>query len=180
MINRRLSVSTRSAIACGEKLWPFLQKLPGLPKIKTIAAFVSARGEIPVESLLKSVLASGRTLVLPRVVHSENRMDFHQMDRLSDLVPGSFGILEPRADMPVVQETAIQLVLIPGVAFDPRGGRVGFGKGFYDLALPRLNPEAVRVGVAYSFQVVENLPQIEKDQKMQWILTEEGLWPCRE
>lgn len=179
MINKRMSVSESRAMAASQKLWPALQNLPGLESVRTISGFVAARGEIPMESLLKSLLDSGRHLALPRVDREQNLMRFHRVQGLGDLTPGAFGILEPKVEAPLLREEEIDLVLVPGVAFDRRGGRVGFGKGFYDLALPNFRNETLRVGVAYAFQLVDQVPQVEKDQKVHWLLTDEGLIDCR-
>jgi 5-formyltetrahydrofolate cyclo-ligase len=178
MINKRMSVSERSAMAAAHKLWPLLQGLPGFEAHKVVSGFVAARGEIPMEPVLKALLDSGRKLALPRVSREENLMRFHHVRGLGDLTPGAFGILEPKADAPVIPEEEIDLVLVPGVAFDRRGGRVGFGKGFYDLALPHFRSQTPRVGVCYSFQLVSATPQVEKDQRVHWILTDEGLINC--
>jgi 5-formyltetrahydrofolate cyclo-ligase len=178
MINKRMSVSESRALAAAQKLYPALQELPGLDGMRTVSGFVAARGEIPMEPLLKALLASGRRLALPRVCRDENLMRFHAVHCLGDLTPGAFGILEPKPSSPVLPEKEIDLVLVPGVAFDRKGGRVGFGKGFYDLSLPHFRPETPRVGVCYTFQLVENAPQVEKDQKVDFLLTDEGLIDC--
>ena len=178
MINKRMSVSDTRAMLSAQKLWPALQEIPNFASFQVVSGFVAARGEIPMEPTLKALLASGRKLVLPRICREEHLMRFHHVQCLRDLTPGSFGILEPKSDAPLVPEEAIDLVLVPGVAFDRKGGRVGFGKGFYDLALPNMKPEALRVGVCYSFQLVEATPQVEKDQRVHWILTDEGLIDC--
>jgi 5-formyltetrahydrofolate cyclo-ligase len=178
MINKRMSVSETRAMVAALKLWPALQEIPNFSSYRVVSGFVAARGEIPMESVLKGLLASGRKLVLPRVCREEHLMHFHHVRCLGELVPGAFGILEPKADHPLVPEEEIDLVLVPGVAFDRKGGRVGFGKGFYDLALPNMRPQTLRVGVCYSFQLVESAPQVEKDQRVHWLLTDEGLIDC--
>jgi 5-formyltetrahydrofolate cyclo-ligase len=178
MINKRMGVSERCAMAAAQKLWPALQGLPGFESHKVVSAFVAARGEIPMEPVLTALLKSDRKLALPRVSREENLMRFHHVRGLGDLTPGAFGILEPRADAPVIPEEEIDLVLVPGVAFDRHGGRVGFGKGFYDLALPHFRPQTPRVGVCYAFQLVSDTPQVEKDQRVHWLLTDEGLLNC--
>jgi 5-formyltetrahydrofolate cyclo-ligase len=178
MINKRMSVSETRAMAAAEKLWPSLQSLPDFENHQVVSAFVAARGEIPMEPVLKALLQTGHKLALPRVCREENLMRFHHVRCLGDLTPGAFGILEPKVDAPLIPEEEIDLVLVPGVAFDRKGGRVGFGKGFYDLVLPNFRPQTPRVGVCYSFQLVEETPQVEKDQRVHWILTDEGLINC--
>jgi len=77
--------------------------------------------------------------------------------------------LEPAADLPVVDSAALNVVLVPGVAFDRRGGRLGFGGGYYDRLLP--TTPALRVGVTYDECLADALPCDEHDQRMDWIVT---------
>ncbi len=178
MINRRLAVSPSKAEEAAKGLWPSLQKFPNLAAVKTVAGFIGARGEIPTEPLLRSLLESGRSLVLPRTQRDPQSMVFCEVPTLAALTPGAFGIPEPPATAPIVSEKEIDLVLVPGTAFDPMGGRVGFGKGFYDQSIPLFRPGVQRIGIGYAFQVVDEVPQVTKDQKVHWILTDEGLWMC--
>jgi 5-formyltetrahydrofolate cyclo-ligase len=179
MINRRLAVPPAAALEAGRKLWPNLASLPGFEGMRTVAAFVSARGEIPTDPLLNAILDSGRSLVLPRTLREEDALGFHRVERLGDLIPGTFGILEPPEALPATKAGHIDLVLVPGTAFDRTGGRIGFGKGFYDRFLPSLRPEVPRIGVGYGFQVLDQVPQKGQDQRVGWLLTDEGLSPCK-
>jgi 5-formyltetrahydrofolate cyclo-ligase len=82
-----------------------------------------------------------------------------------------FGVMEPRGE--AVAPSSVRAVLIPGVAFDRRGTRLGFGKGFYDRFLSKISPSVPRIGVAYSFQVSsEELPRDEWDESVDWIVSD--------
>lgn len=93
------------------------------------------------------------------------------------LVRHPYGMLEPAAELPVIDPAVIDIVLVPGVAFDRRGGRLGFGGGFYDRFLP--TTPALRVGVTFDACLVDELPCTGADQRMDWIVTPGGLIEVR-
>jgi 5-formyltetrahydrofolate cyclo-ligase len=88
--------------------------------------------------------------------------------------PSSFGALEPAAGEPVGPEE-IDVVVVPGLAFDRRGHRVGYGGGFYDRFLGRLRPDALTVGICFSVQVVDEVPHGRGDRPVDLVVTEQGL-----
>jgi 5-formyltetrahydrofolate cyclo-ligase len=100
-------------------------------------------------------------------------MSIHRYDP-DRLVRHRFGMLEPDPDLPEIGPGEIDIVLVPGVAFDWRGGRMGFGGGYYDRFLP--TTPALRVGVTYDSCLVDTLPCAEHDQPMDWIVTPDGLF----
>lgn len=105
------------------------------------------------------------TFFLPRVI-SPAEMSFHQVRDLSELRRGAFGIREPRSG---AEPTKLDFILCPGLAFTKTGGRLGQGGGFYDRFLPR-HPEALKLGVAFSCQIVKTLELAPHDIAMDQIL----------
>jgi 5-formyltetrahydrofolate cyclo-ligase len=138
---------------------------PNHPSILTYLAF---RNE-PDLSLLFDLLPEVHWAA-PRI--EGRRLVLHPYDP-HRLARHRFGMLEPAADLPVIDPTEVDVVLVPGVAFDRRGVRLGFGGGYYDRFLP--TTPAVRVGVAFDECLVDELPRAEHDQKMGWIATPAGL-----
>jgi 5-formyltetrahydrofolate cyclo-ligase len=90
---------------------------------------------------------------------------------LDDLKESSFGVLEPESTLNAVNPKDIDLVLVPGLAFDKRGGRLGYGAGYYDSFLKEVKAEASKVAVAYSYQIIEKVPLEEHDVLIENILT---------
>jgi len=111
--------------------------------------------------------------VLPRI--EGHRLVIHPYDP-AHLARHPFGMLEPAATLPVVDPTTLDLVLVPGVAFDRHGGRLGFGGGFYDRFLP--TTPALRVGVTYDLCLVDALPCTENDARMDWVVTPTRFLRC--
>jgi 5-formyltetrahydrofolate cyclo-ligase len=91
---------------------------------------------------------------------------------------GRFGILEPCGPLCVIHPEEIGCIIVPGIAFDTRGGRVGFGKGYYDRFLKQLPATTYRCGLAFGMQIVPCVPQAPHDICMHGIVTEQGYIPC--
>jgi 5-formyltetrahydrofolate cyclo-ligase len=118
--------------------------------------------------ILEAGLKLGKSLSLPRV--EGHRITFREFASEKQLISGSFGIPEPPPDC---KESRPDLVIVPGVAFDRRGYRLGYGRAFYDRYLSE-NP-TFSVGAAYSLQVVERIPRRRHDRRVDALATEIGL-----
>lgn len=142
-----------------------------------LMAYSSFRSEWPSREFNAQVLAAGCTLYLPRVDRQAKRLAIHRVDDLDRLRPGIWQIPEPDpATCPVVTDLSVlDLILVPGVAFDARGGRLGYGGGFYDKLLVDAT-RAFRLVGAYGFQVVAAVPMEAHDQRVDRIVTEAGVW----
>jgi 5-formyltetrahydrofolate cyclo-ligase len=140
---------------------------------KTVGLYSPMAGELDPASLKSAHLFSEAFFAYPRIKSLADRtMDFVIPTHPSDFIPGRYGILEPRAELPAVHPKDIALIIVPGVLFGPTGERVGMGAGFYDRFLA-LTPKALRIGLAYDFQVLaEPLPLQPWDMKMDGIFSE--------
>jgi len=127
-------------------------------------AYVAFRNELDLAALFE--MLPSIEWVVPRVVGQ--RMVVHPYDP-ARLVRHRFGMLEPAADLPIVAPDTLDVVLVPGVAFDRQGGRMGFGGGFYDGFLP--TTDALRVGITFDDCLVEAVPFDRHDQRMDWVIT---------
>ncbi len=123
-----------------------------------------------------------RRVAVPYCARDELQLVWIQS--LDELAPGRFGIQEPcvavrQAVERQVTASDLDLVLVPGVAFDRRGGRLGYGRGFYDRLLARIRPDATRVGLAFDCQVFDAIPQQPHDQRLDRVVTESTVYRCR-
>lgn len=176
--NIRSQVSPAIAEATSQSIWHTLSGLPEFKKSKGIGAFASIPGEINTFSILEGSLKTGKKLYLPKVNKDLSSFDYFPIADLKNLAPGPFGILEPTHSHAAPWEE-LDLVLVPGLAFDLKGNRLGFGKGYYDRVLPNLKKSALIVGLAYSFQIVEKVPFTSDDIPMKALLTEKGFTHCQ-
>lgn len=141
----------------------------------TIAGYCPKGDEADVIPALSALSAAGHTTALPVVTGRAWPLMFRLWRPGHPLVPGAFGVMEPMGDAPVAQP---DIVLTPLLAFDGAGYRLGYGGGFYDRTLEVLRAEAptLAVGIGYAGQGVDKLPIDAYDQRLDWIVTEQGGW----
>jgi len=124
-------------------------------------------------ALVRAALAAGKTVAVPRVDIKTRMLELHAIaDPERDVVAGYRDIPEPRPACPRISRDAIDFVLVPGVAFDRWGRRLGYGGGYYDRLLPLLSPRAVRVAGAFELQLVDRVPAAPHDIAVEAIVTE--------
>lgn len=146
---------------------------PDYQDAKVVLAFVGTKLEVDTDTLLRGVWADGKMLCVPRCKEG-HRMDLCVIRSYDDLEPGAYGILEPKADCPLVTAQDIDFAVIPCVSFDRKGGRLGQGGGYYDRFLDAL--------VCHSFLVcraelvVDHVPCEAHDRKCTYLVTESGVF----
>jgi 5-formyltetrahydrofolate cyclo-ligase len=147
-----------------------LIRLPIWQKAGAVLLFAPTTGEPDVGPLLRVALDSGKHVALPRFVAATGRYEAARiMDSARDLAPGQFGILEPTPFCKVAELKQLDLVLVPALAFDGHGRRLGRGKGFYDRLLAEVS--GTTCGVAFDQQLVPALPVESHDVHLNCILT---------
>jgi 5-formyltetrahydrofolate cyclo-ligase len=135
-----------AAVHPGIETW-----LAAHPELQTIAVFSALPGEVDLTKIIAA--HPGRRWVWPRVDGDD--LNFHQAENPdSQLMPGAFGVREPSPDLPVIPVDRIDAFFCPGLAFDPRGGRLGRGRGFYDRMLTKARPGVLKIGVCFPWQIV--------------------------
>ena len=144
----------------------------------TVTAFLSFGSEIDTRPLIGSLLDGTRPLrlLLPSLRQSKTII-LRPYDRETPLLPGPFGILEPETPFSV-PPSEVDIFFLPGIAFDRKGGRLGYGKGYFDRLLAERNTRGTRVGLAFSEQIVERVPTGPYDRPMDYLVTEEGVTSC--
>ena len=135
-----------------------------------ILAYIAIKNELSTRPVLEASWADGKTVAAPRVENGE--INFYIIHSYDDLEPGSFGVQEPKAECPLF-EGEQALVLVPGMAYDHNGRRIGYGKGYYDGYLKEHRRYST-LGYAYAFQVYPVLPEDAWDRLMDDVLTEQG------
>ena len=153
--------------------------LPGWERAKHCALYLDSDGEVPTAALAESCRKAGKQLWLP-VIIEDKRLAFARWDADTELVSNRYGIPEPAAGTERRALEAMDIVFLPLVAWDTRGSRLGMGGGYYDRSLAAAKGElALKVGLAYTFQEVPELPREAWDQSLDFILTENGVVETR-
>jgi 5-formyltetrahydrofolate cyclo-ligase len=173
----RAQVDSSLAEAASIGAWNVLRDLPEFKKAKTLAAFASTPSEISTYPILEGSLHLGKKLYLPRMAKGQEFFEYYPVVDLKNMTYGAFGISEPTGTQPA-PFGEIDLVLVPGLAFDRSGNRLGFGKGYYDLALPKLRKNSLTIGLCYSFQFLEKVPTEPSDVPVKALLSEKGFSYC--
>lgn len=135
---------------------------------KTVLAYAALPDEVDTTTLLDQLLADGKTILLPKVIDHE-KMEVRLYTGRNDLQEGAFHILEP-IGLPFRNLSAIDVAIIPGMAFTRDGKRLGRGKGFYDRFLAQLPSSTVRIGICFPFQLIENIPTESHDLSMDKVI----------
>lgn len=152
--------------------------LDAFTEAEVVAAYSAVRGEVDPRPLVERCWALGKTVVLPRVNRAAGTLGWYEHRADRPLVEGAFGIGEPALDAPEIGADRIDLVLVPAIAYDERGHRLGQGMGFYDRALPQLT-RATRIGLAFDFQLVAELPDDPHDQPVDYVVSDRHLLDVR-
>ncbi|HMK42732.1 MAG TPA: 5-formyltetrahydrofolate cyclo-ligase [Dissulfurispiraceae bacterium] len=151
--------------------------LPAYREAASILLYASFGAEAETWQLIQDSFAMGKRVALPRVDKAQKKLLVYQIQDVADLVPGSFGIREPSpaVNVPLMPEE-IDLVLVPGIAFDVTGLRIGFGGGFYDRLLAEF--AAPSAGLCYEEQIVAHIPREAHDHNVQYLVTDKRIINC--
>ena len=157
--------------------------LPEFAAATTILTYIGVRTEVATDAVLAEGLRRRKRVAAPYVTPEGLRAAF--IEGRGDLVPARFGLVEPadrikQDPLRICAPGAVDLFVVPGLAFDRTGGRVGFGRAYYDRLLAHANPKARFVAVCFHSQLVAAVPMIEHDIPMHLIVTErETIRPIR-
>lgn len=151
--------------------------LPAFQAAGTVLFYVDAGSEVRTRHLLPDALATGKRVVVPWCVVETNELELFHLEDMSELVEGAYKILEPAEQLRSapgkrVQPEELDLVMVPGTAFDHHGGRMGQGKGYYDRLLARVRRDAPLVALAFDCQLFDGIPVAPHDVFMDAVQTE--------
>ena len=145
-------------------------------KAKNIFIYISYGSEIDTKEIINYALNEGKTIFVPRTEFETKLMDAVKISSLNNMTEDRYGILEPAKEETYIQPDQLDLIVVPGVAFDKEGGRTGYGAGYYDRYFKKISKEKAgkikKVALAYDFQVIDNVPMDEQDVRIDYIITE--------
>ena len=137
----------------------------------TLALYAPILGELDTAALAGHLRARSLTVCYPCIATRHSVLAFHVVDDEGKLVPNRLGIPEPTEDMPEFERSQLDAIVVPGLAFDEHGGRLGWGGAYYDATLSAA-PQALRIGICYEIQVVTQVPTTASDERMDVLVTE--------
>ena len=147
-----------------------LLRLPELQSARVILAYAALPNEIDPAPAIWRLRARGAAIAYPRI-ESPGVLGLHLVGHELELVAGPFGLAQPSAHAPRAPRGSIDVVIVPGVAFDESGRRLGYGGGYYDRLLPTLRPDCLRIGIAFNEQLLSEIPSEDHDAHVSIVVT---------
>lgn len=185
----RNAMGEAGRLAASRNIVELLTAQPAFQQARGVHCFVSLPGEVETEDVFAACWEAGKKAYIPYQIRAEGRLGWSRREPEDRLVKGPFGVPEPAPDnMRPAKLEEIDLVLVPGVAFDRQGNRLGYGKGFYDRFLTQFTQENVQlnmisatagsgnasmIGLAFAVQIVPSVPRESWDVVIEEIITEE-------
>jgi 5-formyltetrahydrofolate cyclo-ligase len=157
--------------------------LPEYAAAATVLFYIDVRSEVRTRHTLPDALASGKRIIVPWC-NDQGELELFHLTSMEELAVGMYKILEPRPELRRLPEKIagprdLDLVMVPGVAFDRRGGRMGHGKGYYDKLLQHARPETPLVALAFECQLFPEIPVAPHDIFMDKVITEAAVYEGR-
>lgn len=181
MMQRRLALSPAEVTDRSQRIARRLFTLPSYQEAGFIMTYVSFRHEVETAPIIRAALEAGKRVAVPYTNRQEKKLlPLEIIDFPGELAPGQWGILEPRPEVwRPVNPHQLQLIIVPGLAFDAQGNRLGYGGGYYDRFLPPLAGRAMAVALAYDFQVYPRLCCNTYDYPVDMVITEHETIKCQ-
>ena len=165
---KRKALSRAQQEEAAQAVYERLCALEAYANAQCVMAYMAARGELSLAPVIEDLLGRGCMLALPRC-EAPGVMTARRVTDIAQLVQGAYGLWEPDVSCEVLCPEQMDLILVPGTAFDRSGGRIGQGGGYYDRFLPGMR--ALRVGICHGFALLDSLPMYAHDQRMDMIIT---------
>lgn len=182
---RRLAYTARRAQQdkerIGNRVCNCLMQLPEYRHSHTVMWYLNHRSELPTHHAILEALANGKRIVIPYC--ESGRLNLWQLCALHELVPGSYGILEPPKERwgesnRRINPVELDLIVVPGLGFDRRGNRLGNGQGYYDRFLNLVRPQTSLIALCYESQLFDEVPVGPHDVPVHKIITEKRIYAC--
>lgn len=171
LLKRRLSLTVSEKVEASRVIQDIFMASPEYLAANSIAIYSAVNGEVSTDKVMSHTLSVGKALFLPAV--EGDLMRFRRINSLDDFVVGSFGIMQPGFECAIADPEDIDIIVVPGVGFDRSGQRIGYGKGYYDRTLHRLEGRGRLIAFCYDCQLVDSLAGEQHDVSMDRIITEQ-------
>lgn len=173
-----LPIATKEEL--DDKIFNQLVSSQFFTRAKAIFIFVSFQSEVDTHRVIQHALVNGKIICVPKIRSKAMGIEIYQIDGLDQLKTGYYGVLEPIDGCPAVDKNDIDLILVPGLAFDRQGGRIGYGAGFYDRFFMTLEHHVDKIAMGYSFQLFPKVPTDSWDVKINGIITDQEMLMLKE
>lgn len=176
VLQKRDSLSKEEWSRKSNQIFKKLVSLEELASARNIFIFINFRSEVNTKPIIEFLLSHNKNVIVPYTDTEKKQLRLFYLNNFSELKIGTYGILEP--DSEKAKEAALEdvdLVIMPGSVFDLKGGRIGYGGGFYDRLLPSLRPDVKTIAIAFELQIVDEVPMGYYDRRVNLIVTEDRI-----
>jgi 5-formyltetrahydrofolate cyclo-ligase len=179
MLDLRASLGPADIAKKSSLVQKLLFDLPEFRQAQVVMFYVSFRSEVKTGEMIQAALDLDKKIVVPAVSSDRQALEPYFIDSLDQLTPGTYGVPEPKSREKRADSGSIDLITVPGCAFDPEGFRLGYGGGYYDRFLGQ-DQNAAAVGLAFELQMVPKVPALKPhDLPVDLIVTEKRVIRCR-
>lgn len=181
ILNQRKEIPKEQVEQNSEAVFKNLSDLKEYNDAQNVMLYLAFRNEIITQEIIEDSLNKGKRVFIPVAVPETKELIVSELKSLEDdLEAGNYSILEPKPEaLRPTPPQEIDLVLVPGVAFDKRGYRIGYGGGYYDRFLPKLKKGASTIALAHELQIVDKVEEDEFDYPVQYVITENRVIRCK-
>lgn len=176
ILTKRKNIDTAEKEEMDKKILDRFFESKYYKEAKKIFIYISYDSEIDTIKIIDKAFKDGKKIYVPRTEFESRLMDAVEITSFDNLIKSSYGILEPSINTPYINPNELDLIVVPGVAFDKKGGRMGYGAGFYDRYFKKINKNNIekitKLALAYDFQVLEEVPMSAQDVPVDYIITE--------
>lgn len=173
VLSFRISLDKSYVLSMSDDIFKQFLSIEKIRHASRFMLYVDFRNEVATREIISDLLDLGKEVYLPVTLKEEKKLIPKRIFSLDDLVSGAYGILEPRIDAPIIDPSLLDVVVVPGSVFDKNGYRTGYGGGYYDRFLE--NTDAIRVGMCFDFQLVDDAFPEKHDKRMDFIITEKSI-----
>jgi len=180
ILSIRRSLSSKEVKERSEKIRELFFNFPLVKRANLILFYLSLADEVQTEHLIRDTLRMGKRVAVPRVKKEKRKIIPCELNNYDEeLEDGPWGILQPKIECKRVNIKEIDVVVVPGVVFDEKGHRLGFGAGFYDRFLELLPSTTKTVSLSFEVQIVKKVPSLPHDVPVDYIITEKRIIKCK-
>jgi 5-formyltetrahydrofolate cyclo-ligase len=177
-LEKRKGLDKNFILEASSKICKKVSSLPFVSETKLLCGYYPICGEPKIMRILEAMREQGAKIFLPKYLPPSKSYTVAAVANFADLRPGKFGIHEPAGtDFPAEKDFLSMIWLVPGIAFDVDGNRIGFGGGTYDRLLKQSSGE--KIGICYQLQVLNRIVPNRDDVKMDHVITEEKIYNCK-
>ncbi len=175
--NKRTAMDAAKKAELDKCIAENVRRLKEYKPATTLLIYMSTSIEVNTEEIIKNAWADGKKVAIPRCIEGSRDMEFHYIENFSSVAPGTFSVLEPSPDLPMVTDFSGCLMIVPGMQFDMRGYRIGYGKGYYDRYMVRFG--GISAGICYADELKPFMYHGRFDRQVDIVVTDKRIKTCK-